>query len=91
MSMQRRCDFTKCADGKWYMTLGNNEHSEDDWDCTVYGPFESEEKADDFLRDNFANPGGRSIDDSGTELVPKDAKSPSQWPSVRGLRGLYFR
>jgi hypothetical protein len=76
MSVQRRCDFTKCVDGKWYMTLGDFEHAYDDFDCTVYGPFESAEAADEYRQRRFSNPGGSCTDASGTEPAPANAVKP---------------
>jgi hypothetical protein len=84
MSMQRRCDFTKCVDEKWYMTLGDNEHDYDDFDCTVYGPFESEEAAEEFLHRYFSNPGGSCTDRSGTAPVPANAVHPDKERRSRG-------
>lgn len=72
MSQQRRCDVTKCNDGKWYMVLGNHEYAEEDHDCTTYGPFASEDAVDAEL-ENHSNPGGQTVDDSGTADPPDPA------------------
>ena len=77
MSMQRRCDYTKCVDGKWYLTLGDHEHAWDDFNCTVYGPFESLAEAEEFT-DLFANPGGSCTDDAGTAPVPTKVTHPDE-------------
>ncbi|KWU26431.1 hypothetical protein [Burkholderia cenocepacia] len=82
MSMQRRCDYTKCVDGKWYLTLGDEEHAWDDWNCTVYGPFETEEEASEFC-DLFSNPGGSSTFPDGTLPVPENVTHPDE---ERGTR-----
>jgi len=78
MSKQRRCDFTKCVDGKWYLTLGDHEHAYDDSDCTVYGPFETEAEANQY-RQRFPNPGGSCTDSSGTEPVPANVTPPRRF------------
>lgn len=61
MSTGLECEFYETK-GEWFYLL-------QDWDCprqcwdwrehaTAYGPFTSEEKADEHLRANHANPGG---------------------------------
>lgn len=73
MSTSRRCDFTKCNDGKWYLTLGDFEYAEEEADCTTYGPFDSLEGANKEL-DNHSNPGSSCTDDSGhADPPPKEA------------------
>lgn len=76
MSQQRRCDFVKAVDQQWYMTLGDFEHAYDDLDCTVHGPFPTHEQADQYLIDHFRNPGGSTVDSSGTAPVPSNAVRP---------------
>jgi hypothetical protein len=49
MSWTRRCDIFRATDDKWYLILGNHEYSEDDKDCSCYGPFEDEDAAQDEL------------------------------------------
>lgn len=49
-------------------------------DSTTYGPFPSQEAADQFMSDNWANPGSFYEDDSGKAEVPK--KSPNGKPVV---------
>jgi len=65
MSCSRRCEIVKAKDQKWYLVLGKFEYAHNMSDCTVYGPFASEEKAEAEL-DNHSNPGCISTDDSGT-------------------------
>lgn len=91
MSCSRRCDYFKAKDGQWYMTLGNFEHAHDDHECTNYGPFPSEAAATQYRRDNFSNPGGACIDDSGTSEVPADVEAPrrSSYTMSRS-RGPFF-
>lgn len=76
MSQQRRCDFTKAVDQQWYMTLGDFEHAYEDHDSTVYGPFPTHERAEQYRQDNFRNPGGSVIDASGTAPVPPHPTRP---------------
>lgn len=75
MSCSRRCDFDKCSDGKWYLTLGDFEYAEDDHDCSVYGPFNSFEAAEQELR-RHSNPGSFCTDDRGTRKPPKVTMAP---------------
>lgn len=76
MSQQRRCDFVKAVDRRWYITLGDFEHAYDDLDCTVYGPFPTQENAHQYLVARFRNPGGSTTDDSGTAPVPPNVVQP---------------
>ena len=75
-SMSRYAGIWKASNGKWYLDLASDEYGEYH-DATTYGPFSSEEKAEGHL-DNFSNPGGLSVDDSGTEDPP--AASPNGNP-----------
>jgi hypothetical protein len=78
-SMMRYCMFYKARNGKWYMELAPFEHG--GWeDADTYGPFPSLDAADAFLRDNFSNPGGDDVDDSGTREVP--THSPNGGPVI---------
>lgn len=58
------CHFQKASDGKWYLFLNDRP----------YGPFSSEADAEKYLDKNFANPGGWSVDRSGTNPPPQGAK-----------------
>ena len=75
MSVSRECCIYKATDDKWYLLLGDFEYAYDEEDCTTYGPFVSEEKADRFLSNNFSNPGGLDVDDSGESEPPKNPVS----------------
>ena len=86
MSCSRRCNVTKASDGKWYLTLGNFEHAHDDEDCTVYGPFASQESLEKGL-DRHSNPGGMWLDDSGTEAPPKVTVRPTRPTHLYARRG----
>ena len=77
MSTMRECSIFKAKDGRWYMLLGNFEYAFDPSDCTMYGPFASEEDAIKEL-DYHSNPGGYSVDDSGVATPPKLPRAPSR-------------
>jgi hypothetical protein len=83
--MQRRCDITKCSDGKWYMVLGDNEYAYDDWNCTTYGGYDTEEEVWKEL-DNHSNPGGMDVDRTGTQPPPKNAVKATKGRWFGGLR-----
>ena len=91
MSVSRYCSIEKVQDGSWYLVLGNEEYA-DRSDSTTYGPFRSESAANEYLDDNFSNPGGFWVDDSGRRPVPSRAVSPSRssnwnvYPSPRRRR-----
>lgn len=55
MSTGLGCGFVEGADG-WYLELQNYRL---EW--KMYGPFATFKEADDYLRANFANPGGFTI------------------------------
>ena len=59
-SMSRHAAIYKAKNGKWYLELAPNEYGEE-YDADLYGPFNSEKEADDYL-DNFSNPGGMFTD-----------------------------
>ena len=75
-SMSRYAAIWKASNGKWYLDLASDEYGEYH-DATTYGPFSSEDAAEDHL-DNFSNPGGLEVDDAGTE--PPPTKSPNGDP-----------
>lgn len=72
MSTVRRCEFFKATDGQWYVSLGDYEHAYEDHQCTNYGPYASLDAAESFVFDNFSNPGGYGVNDSGTIEVPSE-------------------
>lgn len=82
MGMRRRCDITLANDQKWYLTLGDFEDAYDDYDCTIWGPFNTEEELERH-RLRFPNPGGSTFDDSGTEEPPEGAIKPGQRAPLR--------
>jgi len=87
-SVSRHCDFYLAKDGKWYMELANDEYGE--WeDSTTYGPFNSEEAVEKYLDNNFSNPGGMGVDDSGDREVPTE--SPNGGKVVRPGSGSFSR
>jgi len=76
------CRFRKANDGKWYMSLEQYD-SRDEYDH--YGPFDSFEKAEKFLDDEFPNPGGYSVDESGRRPPPQNPinpRGPRRWASA---------
>jgi hypothetical protein len=77
MSMSRRCDVTKAVDQQWYMVLGNFEHAHDLEDCTVFGPYATQELCEKEL-DFHSNPGSMNIDESGTRPVPPNVTEPTK-------------
>jgi len=54
--------------------------------ATTYGPFNSDDQADDYL-DNFSNPGGYSVDRSGNAPVSHTSPNgrPLQAPVMRRI------
>jgi len=88
-SMQRYCNIYKAKNKKWYLELADQEYGEY-YDATTYGPFNSMENAEDYL-DNFSNPGGLGIDDSGDTPTPKKSPNgkPIQKPQTQRRYGGY--
>ena len=82
-SMSRHCFIYKAKNGKWYMELAPDEYGEQH-SADLYGPFNSEEAADDYL-DYFSNPGGLSLDKSGKMPVPK--RAPNGSPIIKPKKG----
>lgn len=78
MSTSRGCFFYKATDQKWYVALNEEEYDHDVETAIHYGPFVSEEAANEYVRDGFSNPGGSNTDSSGTEPVPQNVVSPAQ-------------
>jgi predicted DNA-binding WGR domain protein len=80
----RDCSFYKATDGRWYMDLEDERYDDEDedgyrssGDMNSYGPFNSEEAAEKFLR-NFSNPGGYDVDSSGRRKPPASAIRPGR-------------
>lgn len=82
-SVSRFCEIWLDNKGQWWLDLANREYGDED-DATTYGPFRTEDDADDYIR-NFSNPGGLSVDDSGRRPPPK--RSPNGAPIERPRRG----
>jgi len=59
----------KARDKKWYFRL---ERQAPDW----VGPFKTEDEADEYMRDNYANPGGVSVWRDGKDAPPKKPEKP---------------
>lgn len=85
MSTGCECEFIQWSEGEWYYILEDYNAPKNSWNwhefATCYGPFESEEIADNHLRDNHANPGGYMIntrpnrEDRLIQKLIKDAPS----------------
>lgn len=88
MSTSRHCQFFKATDDQWYLELGDFEYAYDRADCTIYGPFKSEEDAHKELH-NHSNPGAYSIDDSGKRPVPPNVTQPLE--QRNRFRGRFYR
>lgn len=62
MSTGLNCEFIEPVQGKWFYILQDSFAPKIEWDwrehATCYGPFDSEEMANEHLRNNHANPGG---------------------------------
>ena len=62
MSTGLNCQFVEVAPGAWMLVLEEGSAPKQSWDwreyATSYGMFASEEKANEFLHQHFANPGG---------------------------------
>lgn len=78
-SEPRFAEIFKTKSGRWWLTLGDSERAGPER-STTYGPFKTQDEADEFMSDNFTNPGGFSIDKSGKKRDPK--KSPNGRPVV---------
>lgn len=61
MSTGLDCHFTEKKPGEWFMSLEQEYGHKLDPEYDEYGPFATFEVAHQYLRDNFANPGGFSI------------------------------
>jgi len=82
-SLSRYCHFYLATDDQWYMELAPEEYGERE-SADTYGPFPSFEDADNYLTDNFSNPGGDTMDKSGREAVPR--RSPNGRPVQKPRR-----
>lgn len=64
MSTGCKCSKIEVATDKWYYLLEDRNAPKNAWDwrdhATAYGPFPTDEAADQHLSDNHPNPGGSS-------------------------------
>ena len=68
MSCQRECGIIETSPGKWYLLLAHHEYGElNPHEASAYGPFKTEDAADDYLRDYFSNPGGLWVEEYDPE------------------------
>jgi len=70
--------FFLASDDNWYMYIETwDEYGEEgSGEYEEYGPFMSLERAERYLEDNFANPGGYSVNSSGKTKPPSNARRP---------------
>ncbi len=61
MSTGLDCYFEEKAHGEWYLYLEESYGSKPGIDYEEFGPFPTFAAAMQYLRDNFANPGGFSV------------------------------
>lgn len=92
-SMMREAFIFKAQDGQWYYFIAHREYGEYP-NGSFYGPFGSEEQAEQHMDDNHSNPGGYGVDDSGKSRVPTNPISPSRSRGytgrfVPGRRGMF--
>lgn len=85
-SMSRYSAIWKANNGKWYLDLAPNEYGEEE-DADTYGPFGSEDAADSYLSNNFSNPGGGWVDDSGDREPPTESPNGSKVKNPRSGGG----
>jgi len=88
MSMTRRDYRWLATDGKWYHQLGDFEHAHEDDECTIYGPFNSEDDIDRHLSDHFPSTSMSETDDKGTQPPPEEPTKPRR---TNQNQGMYFR
>ena len=62
MSTGLDCYFEEKKPGEWYLFLEQEYGSKLDIEYDKYGPFPTFTVAEAYLRANFANPGGYSVD-----------------------------
>lgn len=81
MSTNSECLFFR-HEGKYYYLLEDYHAPQNAWDwrdhATCYGPFGTEDKAKEHLRDNHANPGGWTNsdgEDTTDEVLINHAKA----------------
>jgi len=60
MSTGAECCFVEKKPGEWYYMLQEWPYGENP-DYETFGPFKSEDEANDHLSANHANPGGYSV------------------------------
>jgi hypothetical protein len=74
MSTGLECEFVKWNEKEWYYILESWDSPKGAWDwreyANAYGPFTSQEAADDDLRANHANPGGAYINEAPNKEDP---------------------
>jgi hypothetical protein len=74
VSTNSECEILRLRDtGEWFYVLEHMDAPKNSWDwreyATAYGPFVSEEQAEDHLDRYHANPGGWCVDE---DAVPDE-------------------
>ena len=91
MSTNSECLFVERTAGQWFYILEDYNAPKNAWDwrenASAYGPFPSEEAADEHLRDNHANPGGSSTDPVGSYTEDATLKELLDKATPPGRRG----
>lgn len=68
MSTNSECSFIEPKPGEWFYILEHYHAPKNSWDwrehATAYGPFTSNDEAEQHLSENHANPGGWSVTDN---------------------------
>ncbi|MGW5657206.1 hypothetical protein [Streptomyces humi] len=76
MSTGLECELTEVEPGRWYYVLEDSDAPRNAWDwreyATAYGPFTSEQQAEEHLEKNHANPGGLTISRYEPGFEPDD-------------------
>lgn len=97
MSTGCECNIVEVEPGKWYYIIEDYQAPKNSWDwrefATMWGPFESEDKAYLSCRDTHGNPGGYTLtrhveykpDKTAEKLLVecKARQTPQRKPSAR--------
>jgi len=76
MSTGCECLFIEIEPKKWYYVLEDYNAPKNSWDwmeyARAYGPFTTEEKAEEHLFDNHANPGSSCTQEYSPDYKPSE-------------------
>ena len=77
MSTGLNCEIREVAPNKWYYILEHYNAPKNSWDwyeyATAWGPFPSQDSADQHLTDNHANPGGCYVEPYDANIHASDS------------------